>query len=777
MSFGWLNAAMLLGLAAVALPVIAHLLSKRKYDVVEWGAMQFLELGQRTRRRIRLEELLLLALRMGVIAIVAMAMARPWMRGGLFAQLTRGGQRDVVFVLDSSYSMGWQGKGQTPHDAAIDWIHDYLETLSTGDTVALLDARSQVRPVIRTLTANFSEVRRSLDTLPQPSGTSDLTDAIDRGLQILSEGTTAIRELVVLTDGQALPWRTEDEYRWARLDDIAAQAPVPPALYVVNLAGEDAVERPNFALSTLDLSRELTVPDFPVRIRSAVRQSGGEVARRRVHLEINGQPLQDRTLDVNVPPDGDVPIEFEYRFPAEGSYVISLVLDEDDLPGDDRAEAAVTVEKGIPVLLIDGDPQLDPVKRETFFVASALSASGNDAPWVRAAVVDADEFSADDLRGIRVLLLANVPRLISEQVNVITEFVQGGGGLVIAPGDRVDAEFYNDALLQPGTQLLPARLAGLEESGEASTDARVDEESLTALWLQRFRGELAVDFPAARWDHWWKLEVADTNAVDAPSTDGDRTSPLASDATDAQAAVVGRFTSGDPFLVTRRLGEGAVILLAGPLDNDWSTLPSKNDFVPFLHEMVFQLAAGARNRNVPSGTPLLLPLDAAGDIVDIRFIDPAGKEHSPKLAGTVEQPLARMSETGLPGVYRAVSKTKPAGPAEFFVVNFERRESDLTPLAADQVEALSAEDRLQFVESVDELVAATSSESPPTEIWKFLLLAVLALLVGEVALTRRLVQGGHESVDADQVEESMVAPNDEGPAVRAPARAGGARRH
>lgn len=132
MSFGWLNAAMLLGLAAVALPVIAHLLSKRKYDVVEWGAMQFLELGQRTRRRIRLEELLLLALRMGVIAIVAMAMARPWMRGGLFAQLTRGGQRDVVFVLDSSYSMGWQGKGQTPHDAAIDWIHDYLETLSTG---------------------------------------------------------------------------------------------------------------------------------------------------------------------------------------------------------------------------------------------------------------------------------------------------------------------------------------------------------------------------------------------------------------------------------------------------------------------------------------------------------------------------------------------------------------------------------------------------------------------------------------------------------------------
>ncbi|QDU38655.1 hypothetical protein Mal4_29850 [Maioricimonas rarisocia] len=757
MSFGWLNAAMLFGLAAVALPVIAHLLSKRKYDVVQWGAMQFLELGQRTRRRIRLEELLLLALRMAVVAIVAIAMARPWMKGGLFAQFTRGGQRDVVFVLDSSYSMGWQGKGETPHEAAIDWIHDYLETLSAGDTVALLDARSQVRPVIRTLTADFSQVRRSIDALPQPSGTSDLTDAIDRGLQILAEGTTATRELIVLTDGQSLPWRAEDEYRWARLDDMTVQAAIPPSLYVVNLAGHDAVERPNFALSTLDLSRELTVPDFPVRIRSAVRQSGGTVARRQVRLEINGQPLQDRTLEVNVPPDGEVPIEFEYRFPAVGSYVISLVLDEDDLPGDDRAEAAVTVEKGIPALLVDGDPQLDPVRRETFFVASALSAAGNESPWVRTAVVDSDQFSADDLRGIRVLLLANVPRLNDGQLEAIEEFVRGGGGIVIAPGDRVDADFYNSRLLEDGAQLLPAKLVSLEESAEAATDARVDEESLSVLWLQRFRGESAVDFSAARWDHWWKLDLPDAEgAVEAADLAGD--DEAADGTSDEESVVAGRFTNGDPFLVTRKVGEGTVILLAGPLDTDWSTLPSKNDFVPFLHEMVFQLAAGARNRNVPAGTPLVLPLDGTGEAGSIQFVDPAGKEHAAKLAGTREQPLARFDGTELPGVYRAVSRTNPAGPAEFFVVTFDRRESDLTPLAADQQETLAEDDRLQFIETVDELVAATAVESPPTEIWKFLLLAVLLLLVGEVAMTRRLVQGGHEAIDIDEAEAEAALP-------------------
>ncbi|MGE4001441.1 MAG: BatA domain-containing protein, partial [Planctomycetaceae bacterium] len=67
MSFGFLNAVMLLGLAGAALPVLVHLLSRRNYDVVAWGAMQFLELGRRTRRRIRLEELLLLLLRIGLM--------------------------------------------------------------------------------------------------------------------------------------------------------------------------------------------------------------------------------------------------------------------------------------------------------------------------------------------------------------------------------------------------------------------------------------------------------------------------------------------------------------------------------------------------------------------------------------------------------------------------------------------------------------------------------------------------------------------------------------
>ena len=65
MNFGFLNVAMLAGLAAMALPVLAHLISRRKFDIVQWGAMQFLQLGRKTRRRIRLEEWLLMLIAFG----------------------------------------------------------------------------------------------------------------------------------------------------------------------------------------------------------------------------------------------------------------------------------------------------------------------------------------------------------------------------------------------------------------------------------------------------------------------------------------------------------------------------------------------------------------------------------------------------------------------------------------------------------------------------------------------------------------------------------------
>src|SRR5215475_2020930 len=102
---GFLAPLMLFGLAAVSIPPIIHLLNRQRYDVVDWGAMQFLQISETTRRRLLIEEILLMLLRMGLIALLVLAMAAPFVPSAWIPGLASKPSRDVVLIIDGSYSM------------------------------------------------------------------------------------------------------------------------------------------------------------------------------------------------------------------------------------------------------------------------------------------------------------------------------------------------------------------------------------------------------------------------------------------------------------------------------------------------------------------------------------------------------------------------------------------------------------------------------------------------------------------------------------------------
>src|SRR5438270_8189274 len=117
---------MLTGLAAVAIPPIIHLLNRRRHDVVDWGAMQFLQVSEVTRRRLLIEELLLMLLRMGLIAVLVLALADPFSDENLLSAGQRT-NRDVVLVIDGSASISFKSvDGKSAHDQAQEWAKDFL---------------------------------------------------------------------------------------------------------------------------------------------------------------------------------------------------------------------------------------------------------------------------------------------------------------------------------------------------------------------------------------------------------------------------------------------------------------------------------------------------------------------------------------------------------------------------------------------------------------------------------------------------------------------------
>lgn len=742
MSFDFINPWMLAGLAGISLPVIAHLLSRKKYDVVQWGAMQFLELGRNARRRIRLEELLLMLLRMGMIGLIAIALARPWMSGPIASGFAQKPACDVAVVIDSSYSTGWRGKAKTPRQAEVAWAKELITGLGAGDSIGLLDARGRVTSPVPGLTRDRNLARNALDELPQPSGTSRLNEAVIRGLQLVNTGTNVSRHVVVVTDGQAHPWSAADAHFNLQLQELREQSTVPADVWVVSTQKQQA-KPANDSVDRLQLSRELTVVDFPVRIRTRIRNTGGRAAaNRKVYLEIDGQRLAEKTLSVRVEPDGQATAEFEHRFRTPGSHLISVHIDADSLPGDDRAEAAIAITDALPVLLVDGRPNPDVTRTETFFATSALTAPGNPTPWVTARKVTVAGFTRESIADAQVIVLANVPRLTDAQSDALAEFVDSGGGLGITLGDQIDSAFYNDRLFNRGRGLLPAWLESIETppADEDAPPILIQSESLQLPWISRFQTGGDDGFLDARFSNWFQVTLTpdlppDPNADDEP--------PVALVSQRAPAAVAARFTNGDAYIASRKFGRGQVALVTSTLDADWCTLPAKPDYVAFIHELIFELASGRVARNVEVGTPLVFPVPQGEPVNDWVCTNPDDEDVEVVLAGDELRPQLRIDDTWLPGVYELKhGDNRP----EFFVVDFDRTESDLTPLADERWTELTEAEHLHRIESPDELFDALKSDTARVELWHILLLVFLAILVGEVYLTRRLVQGGHHFV-------------------------------
>ena len=851
MSFELLNPWMLAGLAGVALPVIAHLLSKKKFDIVSWGAMQFLKLGQETRRRVWLEDLWLLLLRMALVAWLAIALARPWVSAKWLGDIGPQPNRDIVLIIDGSYSMAWEATSVTPQEHAIRWIDKFLGQLRPGDTVTLLEAREQVRTLIDPPTRDVNRVRDVLKDLSPPTGTANFPEALAHAVKLLSRTNHLRREVVLLTDGQSQGWHSDDSNLWLRLDDLKKQSSVTPHLWVVNVlnAGQandnelPPAERLNFHVDRLLPSRELSVPNFPVRFQTRVRFSGGSTTvTRQVHFEVDGQRLADRTQSVTLAPGGEASIEFEHRFEALGSHLVRVALDPDDLPTDNVSEAVISVTEAVPVLLIDGDPRPKPLQSETFFIHAALAAAGNDTPWVKPTTVKWSEWNVGHVPKVRVdpkgatpalpaskpattkredpklnpkpagqvenvpreineldkyaaVVLANVPTLTDDQLAALTDYVRRGGGLGLALGNRIERDNYNHQLFADETGLLGVTLKDIESETPEQREqgVMIANATLESPWLQRFRAERGAAFTTARFNRWWMLEIADGGKKKAESGGQKGEKEEANDVEDdskkeaperSPAAVFARLQMGAPYLVGGQFGRGNVLLVTSPLDADWNTLPARPDFVAFVHELLFQLASRRGERNVAVGQPLVIqvpeqtpPADAGADVAaSFVFEGPDGEPREAKIKGEGASRLLVLDDTSLPGVYvlrrkeRAdeerladkekahrnpvvPEKGKPAKPLaaqgrELFVVNADRAESDLTPLTDEQLASITADDRLQFIRESREIQAAASDELPRHELWQLLFLAFLALLIGEVMMTRKLVRGGHAATDA-----------------------------
>src|SRR5204862_4970665 len=213
MSF--LNPLLLFGLGAIAVPIIIHLLNRRKFQKVIWAAMRFVKASvEQNQRRMRVEDMILLALRCLLVALLALALARPAIlskASDLFGQSKVTG----VIVLDNSYSMGVSDGTMTRFDKARDAALAAIDSLPSGSATAVLLASDVVQSAIPEPTFDMNLARKVILDAPLTDRASDLLPAIEKAIDVL-RGRLAIRnEIYLITDGQAVGWSQLSEIQSA----------------------------------------------------------------------------------------------------------------------------------------------------------------------------------------------------------------------------------------------------------------------------------------------------------------------------------------------------------------------------------------------------------------------------------------------------------------------------------------------------------------------------------------------------------------------------------
>jgi hypothetical protein len=345
---------------------------------------------------------------------------------------------------------------------------------------------------------------------------------------------------------------------------------------------------------------------------------------------------------------------------------------------------------------------------------------------VRAKVVAADQLDAAllarDIPGPnsapRVVILVNVPRLTPEAQRALEGFLSAGGGVLATMGDRCDGAFYTDQLYREGTGWLPAR--PIEPVGDESAPeraARIVPASLFHPAVELFREPVPGGLGDGRLPRYWKLSARDS----------------------ALSTAIAMLTTGDPFLVERPTGKGRALVCCVPLDNSWRTnLPDLPAFAPLAHELVSYLA-GARSAdsNLQPGQPIVFRPSDDEPPGPVRLQPPDGP---PVTLPVASWPLT-YDEAREPGVY---TLTTASGRTAWFVVQTDAREADLaaaTDADRERVAGLlpkrpDGSPMLRYVETGGGDAAAEPPQN--LELGWLAFLAVVLLLLGEVALTRRL---------------------------------------
>lgn len=567
-------------LAGLAIPVLLHLTQREKKQIVHFPSLMFVRrIPYQSVRRRKIHNWFLLCIRLAALTLIVAAFARPLIQHDDAAPIGAG-SREVVVLLDNSYSMGFGDHWARATAAA----RDVFAGLAASDraTLVLFSSGADIQMRSSSDKAQFNAV---LDAVKPSDAATRYAPALKVAGSIVAESTLPRREVVIISDFQRGGWRGEEG---ARLPQGVTLTPIPI---------QGAADRANLSVTGLSMSRSTFSNQERLTITAVVtNRTERAVSGSTIALEAAGLPVANKPLDVE--PGGSTSVTFDPVTISSKNFTGTVRLADDALNADNAFHFVVSPSEPVRLTVVDrGSSDL--------YLTRALSIG--DTPRFETASRRADNVSDEDLRRSAVVVLNDV-EVGDGLARRLAKFVAQGGGLFVAAGPR--ARWPQDV------DLLPAQIGNPVDRTRGDA-ARIGGLEYGHPVFEPFRAPRSGDFGSV-------------------PVYGYRSLTLAKD-----AQVLARFDAGAPAVAERRSGSGRVLIWGSTLDITWSDLPQRPVFLPFVHQAIRHLAGytepqpwvtvgqvldtSARQRGTPPAQRVVLtpsgrrvPIDDEGsDVVEL----------------------------------------------------------------------------------------------------------------------------------------------------------------
>jgi len=675
------------------LPIIIHLLNRRRYQRLPFGAMDFLLRAiKRQRRRVWLQDWLLLLLRTLAVVAFLIALAGPTSKDAALVQ-TRTARAEVL-VLDASLSMQWEGKAGIPWERALQEAEAILGPLkqSQGDQAALILAGI---PAQRLAAGDPGVVRaalaeQSLGQFGKAQWPSAIKLAEVAARTFTQQGLPTRVHLI--SDLQASTWG-------ARSDLESTLAPLQSLDWRVVSVQEERL--PNARVDVELSATQVGLGDW-VSFRAKIQNSGPARAVQGTFI-VNGKTT--RTQEITLSQQGVATATEDWMAAAEGFLGVEFRLGGDGLVADNRAFTVLETTHPHQVALHG--------KHLATGALAAQSVRGfldldSQAPWE---IVDLEDASLrqEDLQDVPILVLIGPNKQAVQAADLIKNFVHQGGKL----------------LLLPTTSGLANQLLNLLSSGHVKVSERQYGNPSASLVIENPDHAALRLFQDPQWQPlltevpfqaWLPVEILATSPP-------------------VQIALS---LSGQPALVEWRSEGGTIAVLTAfpdPEHNSMEQFPGGT--LPFLFDLIQFLSKGpSAILNRVCGDPLEVILPAG--LMQLQLQNPAGGNQRLTLPAEIsnQTPTRLLDHLPTPGIWKLFGYTLDEQSREhawemLFAVSVPAEESQPATLAVAELEPYLPQNRTS-----GDFQFAKSPSPPSWGLWLFLL--ALTSLVGETTLAAYL---------------------------------------